>query len=691
MHPALRACGLALALALAVPPAHAARRPPKKPAAARPATPDGPAISPATFKVERHKLANGLVVLTHEDHSVPAVTFWQWFKVGSRNERPGITGISHYFEHMMFNGSKNVPPKEYDRILESNGGYSNAFTDRDMTGYYEDIASDRMDVLFRLDSDRMASLSLLPEQLESEIEVVKEERRLRTDNDIAGMLDEQLYAAAFLASPYRWPVVGWMGDLERITRDDCVAYFRTYYAPNNCILILTGDFDTQTALGQIEKFFGSIPAQAPPTAPVDSEPEQRGERRAEVHYPAENVSFQVGYKVPSVESSDVAVLDVLSSILSDGESSRLHQDLVYRKQIALDVSSFFRTRLAPTLFELYVEMKPGRSAAEGEAALYAVLDTLAMQGPAPRELEKAKNLLEASFVKSLKTNNGVGEQLGFHEHVFGDHAAMFRAIDRYRAVTAEDCRRVAQKYFVPLRRTVAVLVPEAEPAAKAQPCVPDTTPDWMTSVPPTVSSAQVRPADCATVEQTPPDFSWPDLSRDARYEVTLTYPDGSSRTLAAPQNWINWDEVLPAGSYAWQVEVTSSSGAEVSRPRRFTVSANAVPFLVPDWSVLFERAVAKQRPRALPDVATVQAIITERQADLEVLLSRVAGKLADPLPAEPVSASSEMIKLLMDREGRRALEAAQPFLHAVREHEVVRIVERVAAHALAVEKLFMLL
>lgn len=475
MHPALRAgCGLALVMSLASPSAHAAKAKarPAKPSSARPAAAtatSGPALSPATFKVERHTLKNGLVVLTHEDHAVPAVTFWQWFKVGSRNEAPGITGISHYFEHMMFNGSQNVPPKEYDKILESNGGYSNAFTDRDMTAYYEDIASDRLDVVFRLDSDRMASLSLLPEQLKSEIEVVKEERRLRTDNDIAGMLDEQLYAGAFVASPYRWPVVGWMGDLERITREECAAYFRTYYAPNNCILVLTGDFDTKTALARIEKSFGAIPAQAPPAKPVNSEPEQRGERRAQVRHPAENVSFQAGYKVPGVASEDVAVLDVLSSILSDGESSRLHQALIYRQQIALNASSFFRTRLDPTLFEFYVEMKPGRTAAEGEAALYAVLDTLAKQGPSSRELEKAKNLLEAAFVKSLKTNNGVGEQLGFHEHVFGDYNAMFKTIDRYRAVTAEDCRRVAQKYFMPPQRTVVVLVPTSDPAAQARP------------------------------------------------------------------------------------------------------------------------------------------------------------------------------------------------------------------------------
>jgi predicted Zn-dependent peptidase len=289
---------------------------------------------------------------------------------------------------------------------------------------------------------------------------VKEERRLRTDNSIPGMLNEALYAAAFQASGYHWPTVGWMGDLNRITRDECVDYFRTYYAPNNCILVLTGDFDSKLALVEIEKAFGSIPAQTPPPEPVNAEPPQRGERRVEVHYPAETVSFQTGYKAPSVKSEDIYALDVIASVLSDGESSRFHQALVYEKQIALSADAFFRYRVDPSLFEIFVEMKPGKSAAEGEAALYEVLDRFGREGPSERELTKAKNLLEAGFVKSLKTNNGVGEQIGFHEHLFGDYQAMFRALERYRAVTAEDCRRVAKQVFAPMQRTVAVLVPD---------------------------------------------------------------------------------------------------------------------------------------------------------------------------------------------------------------------------------------
>ena len=207
----VRALALIAAAAILVAPAPAAAAKKKKSQPQAPAA-QGPVLSPDRYKIDRTVLPNGLVVLTHEDHSVPTIAFWQWYKVGSRNERPGITGISHFFEHMMFNGSKNVPPKVYDKILESNGGYSNAFTDRDMTAYYEEIVSDRLDTLLFVDSDRMASLSLLPEQLKSEIEVVKEERRLRTDNDIAGMLDEQLYAGAFLASPYRCPCLLYTSD-----------------------------------------------------------------------------------------------------------------------------------------------------------------------------------------------------------------------------------------------------------------------------------------------------------------------------------------------------------------------------------------------------------------------------------------------------------------------------------------------
>jgi len=437
--------------------AQAAAKPKPAPAKTKPAA--APVLSQANYRIDRYTLDNGLTVILHEDHTVPAVCFWQWYKVGSRNERQGITGLSHFFEHMMFNGSKNVPPKEYDKRLESCGAYSNAFTSHDMTAYYEEGGKESFETMLQLDSDRMRELSLLPDKLKSEIEVVREERRFRTDNSVPGLLDEALYSTAFEASPYHWPVVGWMKDLERITRDEMVAYFRTYYAPNNCILLLIGDFDPKDAKAKIAQYFASIPKQTPPAPPVNSEPDQNGEKLAYVRYPSETVSIDVGYKAPSVKSDDIWTLDILSNILSGGESSRLHQALVYDQQIALSASASFRAGLEPGLFEFYVEMKPGHTAEEAQKALYAEIQRLASDGPTERELQKARNQSEASFIEALKTNNGAGQALGYFEHVHGDYKDFFTAIDHYRGVTAADCKRVAQQVFDANHRTASILVP----------------------------------------------------------------------------------------------------------------------------------------------------------------------------------------------------------------------------------------
>ena len=437
--------------------AQAAAKPKPAPAKTKPAA--APVLSQANYRIDRYTLDNGLTVILHEDHTVPAVCFWQWYKVGSRNERQGITGLSHFFEHMMFNGSKNVPPKEYDKRLESRGAYSNAFTTRDMTAYYEEGGKESLETMLQLDSDRMRELSLLPDMMKSEIEVVREERRFRTDNSVPGLLDEALYSTAFEASPYHWPVVGWMKDLERITRDEMVAYFRTHYAPNNCILLLIGDFDPKDAKAKIAQYFASIPKQTPPAPPVNSEPDQNGEKLAYVRYPSETVSIDVGYKAPSVKSNDIWTLDILSNILSGGESSRLHQALVYDQQIALSASASFRAGLEPGLFEFYVEMKPGHTAEEAQKALYAEIQRLASDGPTERELQKARNQSEASFIEALKTNNGAGQALGYFEHVHGDYKDFFTAIDHYRGVTAADCKRVAQQVFDANHRTASILVP----------------------------------------------------------------------------------------------------------------------------------------------------------------------------------------------------------------------------------------
>src|SRR3954469_6427093 len=216
------------------------------------------ALDPKDFPVEERSLQNGLQIRLLQDRSLPVTTLYSFFRVGSRNERPGITGISHLFEHMMFNGSKKYGPKEFDRRLEAAGGTSNAYTSHDLTAYYEDFASEALPLVLDLEADRMASLIIDDSSLARERDVVKEERRFRTDNDIDGMMDEALGALTYLAHPYHWPVIGWMTDIEAITRQDCERYFRAYYAPNNCTLVLAGDFDRAEALRSIEKMYSPI-------------------------------------------------------------------------------------------------------------------------------------------------------------------------------------------------------------------------------------------------------------------------------------------------------------------------------------------------------------------------------------------------------------------------------------------------
>src|SRR5207302_4509128 len=255
-------------------------------------------LSEKDFPVEERQLGNGLQIRLLPDRSLPVATLYSFFRVGSRNERPGITGISHLFEHMMFNGSKKYGPKEFDRRLESAGGHSNAYTSNDMTAYYEDFAADALPLVLDLEADRMASLTIDDVSLAREREVVKEERRFRTDNDIDGMMDEALGALAFLAHPYGWPVIGWMSDIERISRQDCERYFRACYAPNNCTLVLVGDFESRTALREIERLYGPIPSGEPLPAVPGGEPAQRGERRALIRYPSQAPAVLAGFRGP---------------------------------------------------------------------------------------------------------------------------------------------------------------------------------------------------------------------------------------------------------------------------------------------------------------------------------------------------------------------------------------------------------
>jgi predicted Zn-dependent peptidase len=421
------------------------------------------ALDPRDFPVEEHRLANGLSIRLLPDRGLPIATLYSFFRVGSRNERPGMTGISHLFEHMMFNGSRKYGPKEFDRKLEAAGGSSNAYTSNDLTVYYADFAAEALSLVLDLEADRMASLTIDDASLSRERGVVKEERRFRTDNDLDGMMDEALSALSFLAHPYRWPVVGWMSDLNRITRADCEQYFRTYYAPNNCTVVLVGDFEPAWALREIERLYGPIPAGAPlPEVPA-GEPPQKGERRALVQFPAQTPAILAGFRTVPGDHADSLALDLIETALSSGEGARLKRALVYEQELCVDAHVYFGWRIDSGLFEIGLKLNPGVEPARAEAALWAEVAKL-VAAPLPEaDLRRAKNLVKVQLLRGLTTANGRAHTIGQMELMLGSWRAMLDLADRYEAVEAAQLQRVAAATFAPHRRNIVTLVPGEQP------------------------------------------------------------------------------------------------------------------------------------------------------------------------------------------------------------------------------------
>lgn len=430
----------------------------------RPAARKADAALQSLLTVHEATLSNGLRVRLLPNSQTPVVSLYTFFQVGSRNERPGITGISHLFEHMMFNGAKKYGPKQFDRTLESNGGRSNAYTSNDMTVYYDDFSSDALETVLDLESDRMRSLRISDGSLASEREVVKEERRVRVDNEITGMLDEELGTLIYKAHPYRWPVIGWMADIENISRTDCEEYFRTYYAPNNAVLYIAGDIDPKKTLALVRRYYGDIPKGPKPATVLDAEPAQKGERRAQVRHPAQSPSLMIGYRGPRASEEETLVLDVIQYAMNKGEGSRLVKSLIYEQQAAVSVMFDWGWRIDPGTIVFYLELKPDSDPQKAEAALYAELERVAREGLTERELQKAKNNLRADQLRELATNTGRAHALGHYETLLGSWQELLMLPSRYAAISNEQVKAVAAKCFAPERRSVVTLLPEPSAA-----------------------------------------------------------------------------------------------------------------------------------------------------------------------------------------------------------------------------------
>jgi zinc protease len=411
--------------------------------------------------IKEHRLKNGLRLIMNEDHSSPIISFQVWYNVGSINERPGITGISHLFEHMMFKGSKNVEPEEHGHIIQQNGGTDNAFTTKDMTAYFENLPSSQLELAVRLEADRMAHLRLTADTLASERQVVKEERRMRVDNSLFGKLSEGLYSTAFTGHPYRWPVIGWMSDIDTISLDDCKTFYRSHYAPNNATVIVLGDIDFEETISIVEKYFGSIlPAELPDEV-IPAESIQKKDREKDLFVDASFPWIAVAYHIPEAAHDDIPVLELIGNILTSGRSSRLHRKVIYEDQSALSVFASVDNYKDPGLFVITVNsIKPGYTPDEVASVANDSLERLKTELVTERELEKAVNQMETNLIFGLQTNFIRGMRIGFSLARTGDTLGFVKKLESYRNATAEDIQKVAMKYFTPENRTIIRLLPK---------------------------------------------------------------------------------------------------------------------------------------------------------------------------------------------------------------------------------------
>jgi len=425
-------------------------------------------MSAQGFDVKTHTLKNGMKILVQEDRSIPNVALYIFYKVGSRNERPGITGISHFFEHMMFNGAKKYGPGEFDRTMEAAGGSNNAYTSENVTVYQNWFPRSALEQIFDLEADRIQHLTVTPDVLESERGVIASERRTAIDNNNAGLLAEQLSAAAFTAHPYQWPVIGWMSDIEAWTVADVNHHFRMGYSPSNATMVVTGDVSLNEIVGLAQKYLEPIPSNAPPPKVTTKEPEQLGERRVVVRKFAQLPIVMMGYHVPETAHADYYALQALETILFSGQSSRMYKRLVDKDQLALSVGGGGDWSFDPSLFTITVQPKAGIDPAAVEKAVYEELDRVKTGAVTDEELAKAKNMLLAGFYNQIKTISGRSNALGTYEVFFGDYRKLFTAADDFAKVTGADVQRVAARYFGANSRTVATLIPDAAPGAGKQ-------------------------------------------------------------------------------------------------------------------------------------------------------------------------------------------------------------------------------
>jgi zinc protease len=406
-------------------------------------------------------LNNGMKVIVWPDHDIPNVALQNWVRVGSRNEAPGITGLAHFFEHMMFNGTTRRSPGEFDRELEAMGGANNAFTSDDVTVYENWLPRSALELIFELEADRLANLSFDPKAIESEREVVYSERRLSVEDSNEGSLFEQMQATAFVAHPYQFPTIGWPSDIQTWRLQDLQAFFRTFYAPNNCTLVVVGDVEPDEVFALARKHLEPIPRQAPPPIVRTQEPEQFGEKRVIVERKAKTELLYYAYKAPNATDASMPAINLLLTILAGGDASRLHRLLVEQRELAIDVSAFVQEGFDPGLAWLLLSLPEGADVGIVQGVLDSELGRIGREGVSALELQRAQRLTQSGFWKSVATIDGKARLLGEYETIYGDYRKLFDAPAAYDSVSTAQIQVVARKLLQQRRRTVGILVPRS--------------------------------------------------------------------------------------------------------------------------------------------------------------------------------------------------------------------------------------
>ncbi len=422
------------------------------------------------LEFEEFKLENGLRVILAEDHSAPTYSIAVTYDVGSRNERPGRTGFAHLFEHMMFQGSEKVGKGEHFILIFNNGGGMNGTTSTDRTNYFETLPANQLDLGLFLEADRMRSLAINQANLDNQRNAVQEERRLSVDNRAYGKTSEAIFETAYDNFAYKHSIFGSMADLDAATVEDVAEFFRIYYAPNNAVLSLVGDFKRKEALAKIEKYFGAIPSQPSPPEPDVSEPEQKGERRKTLEDGfARLARVDIVHKIPPANTPDWYALDVLGEVLASGQSSRLYQKLVKEEQVAVAAAGGVIMLRGPSILWLLALARPGKEMAEIEKLIYEEIERLKNDPIEDWELEKVRMQLRRQRAQQLQSTSFRAQTLGEYAVYFDDPGLINTIGEKYLQVSKEDVQRVARTYLKQSNRTVITTVPKPAETAEARP------------------------------------------------------------------------------------------------------------------------------------------------------------------------------------------------------------------------------